>query len=83
MPAQQGVGGDDQVEPAKPRPGQAVQQRGEYGPVGPGQLWLAGLTLQYGELVAECEDLQTLRPISHGQQAYEAEEGRHGEVEQS
>ncbi|GAA3812592.1 hypothetical protein GCM10022206_58790 [Streptomyces chiangmaiensis] len=52
MPAQQGVGGDDQVELAELDAGEAVQQRGEYGPERPGQLGHVHLALQYGELVA-------------------------------
>ncbi|MFF3468720.1 hypothetical protein [Streptomyces sp. NPDC002619] len=80
VPAQHGVGGDDQVELAELDAGEAMQQRGEQHPVGPGQLWLVHLSLPHGDLVAKGEDLQISRPITHRQQAYEAEGGRQGEV---
>jgi hypothetical protein len=83
VPAQHGVGGDDQVELAKLHPGETVRQRGVQRTVGPGPLGLVHLALQYGELVAKGEDLQILRPITHRQQPYEAEGGRHGEVGES
>jgi hypothetical protein len=58
VPAQNGVGGDDQVELAELYAGEAVQQCGEQRSVGPGQLWLVYLSLQYAELVAQGQDFQ-------------------------
>ncbi|PBC93767.1 hypothetical protein BX281_1629 [Streptomyces sp. Ag82_O1-15] len=83
VPTEHGVGRDDQVELAELYPGEAVKQCGEQRSIGPGRLWLVYLPLQYGELVAQGQDLQILRPITHRQQPYEAEGGRQGEVRQS
>ncbi|MFF3877160.1 hypothetical protein [Streptomyces sp. NPDC001978] len=67
VPPQHGVRRDDQLELTKPYPGEAVQQRSEQYPLGPGELRLLHLPLKYGELVAQREDLEVLLTVAHRQ----------------
>ncbi|WP_165824567.1 hypothetical protein [Micromonospora globispora] len=83
VPAQDGVGGDDQVELAQPGAGQLVQEGGEVRPVGRGEAGLVDLALQDGELVAQRQDLDVFVRVARGQQAYEGEDARERQVGQS
>jgi hypothetical protein len=56
LPAQDGVGGDDQAELPQRGPGEVVGQGGQEGPVCCGEARSAGLALQDGELVAQREE---------------------------
>ena len=53
VPAQDGVGGDDQVGLSKLAAGEAMEQGGEERPVRSGEAGLVYLTLQDTELVAQ------------------------------
>jgi hypothetical protein len=48
--------------------GQQPGQRGQDGAVGPGQLRRSALALEYGDLVAQEEDLGVLGPVGAGEQ---------------
>jgi len=52
VPAQDGVGGDDQMELSQGGSGDLVEQGSEERPVGRGEPWFIDSTLQDGELVA-------------------------------
>ena len=52
VPAQDGVGTDDQMELPQRWPGDLVEQGGKEHPVGWGELRFVDLALQDGELVA-------------------------------
>jgi hypothetical protein len=52
VPAQDGVGGDDQTELSQGGSGDLVEQNSEERPVGRGEPWFIDSTLQDGELVA-------------------------------
>ncbi|GAA3378645.1 hypothetical protein GCM10020367_58990 [Streptomyces sannanensis] len=60
--------GGDQVKATKTCPGEAVQECGEQRAVRPGELWLVGLSLQHGQLVAQRQDLGVLVAIAHRQE---------------
>jgi hypothetical protein len=66
VPAQQGTRGDDQAQLAEMAARQQLGQRGQYRPIGPGQLRRPGLALEYGDLVAQNEDLGVLGPVGAG-----------------
>jgi hypothetical protein len=83
VPAQDGVGGDDQVRLPQPCPGESVQQGGEERPVGRGEAGFVGLALQDGELVAQRQNLEVFVRVAHGQQPYEGEDARERQVGQS
>jgi hypothetical protein len=83
VPAQDGVGGDDQVQLSQPCPGESVEQSGEECPVGRGEVGFVGLALQDGELVAQRQDFDVFVRVAHGQQAYEGEGARDREVGRS
>jgi hypothetical protein len=69
MPAQQGVGLDEEAGPASPR--QDAADGGEQGAVGEFQLGPWGLATQDGELVTEDEHLKVLGGIAAGEQGEE------------
>jgi hypothetical protein len=56
VPAQDGVGGDDEVERAECGSGEAVEQGGEERAVGWGEAWFGDVALQDGQLVAQDQD---------------------------
>jgi hypothetical protein len=63
VPAQQGPGGDDQLQLAELTAGQQPGQRGQHRPVGPRQLRRLDLTPEDGDLVAQDQDLGILGPV--------------------
>jgi len=83
VPAEDGVGGDDQVQLPQRRQGQSVQECGEECPVGAGEAGFVDLALQDGELVAQRKDLDVLVHVAHGQQSHEDEHVRQRQVGQS
>lgn len=83
VPAQDGVGRDDQVQLSEPCPGEAVKEGGHQGPIGPGEAGLGDLTLQDGELVAQRQNLDVLVDVAHGQQSYEGDHAGERQVGQS
>ncbi|MFD5388078.1 hypothetical protein ACFWMG_24690 [Streptomyces sp. NPDC127074] len=64
---------------------QPVQQRRQERPIAwrEPDLVLAELAFQYGDLVAQSEDLRVLVPVGHRQQAKHRERVRHTQVSQS
>jgi len=64
VPAQDCVGGDDQVELPQCGSGDAVQQCGKECTVGWGEMWFAELALQDCELMAQGQDLDVLVRIA-------------------
>jgi hypothetical protein len=83
MPAQDRVGGDDQVQLPQRQPGQWVQEGGEECPVGRGEARFVDLALEDGELVAERKDLDVLVHVAGRQQTHEGEHVRQRQVGQS
>ena len=83
MPAQQGARGDDQAQLAEMAARQQPGQRGQYRPIGPGQLRRPGLALEYGDLVAQEEDLGVLGPVGAGKQGKPAEDAEHRHITES
>jgi hypothetical protein len=80
VPAQDGGGRDEQSEP--PAGGEQPGQGGgecSVGPVHPGS-W--GTSLEDGELVAQDQDLDLLRPVRSGEQDHPAEELGEHQVDQ-
>ena len=69
VPTQDGVGGDDQVKLPQHRSGESVKQCGKERCVGWGKTGPAGLALQNGELVAQCQDFDVFVRTAHRQQA--------------
>jgi len=63
--------------------GQQPCQRGQDRAVGPGQLRRPGLALEYGDLVAQEEDLGVLVAVGAGEQGKPAEDAEHRQVGQS
>ena len=57
VPAEHGVGFDDQKRVASMCPTHCRPKEGEDGAVGVGELWSVDLALKDKELVAQCEDL--------------------------
>jgi hypothetical protein len=81
MPAQQGLGRDQEARPAGP--GQHAADRGQQGAVGglkPGS-W--GLAAQDGELMAQHQDLKVLGGVAAGQEREQLDGAAHGEVGES
>ncbi|MEV6057042.1 hypothetical protein [Streptomyces sp. NPDC052107] len=75
VPAQDGVRGDQEMEPAQCRAGQRRQQRSEERPVlgsEPGAL-VPELPMQDGKLVTQGEDLGVLFVVGHRQQSQRCE----------
>jgi hypothetical protein len=70
VPAQHGLGAHEQPDLAQCGAGESVQQRGEQGPVGRGELDLLAvqLPLQNRDLVPQGEDLHVLGPVADAQQ---------------
>jgi hypothetical protein len=66
MPAQQGLGLDEEARPVSP--GQDAADRSEQRPVGRIEPGSFGLAAQHGQLVTERQDLQVLGGIAAGQQ---------------
>jgi hypothetical protein len=83
VPAQQGARGDDQAQLAEMAVRQQPGQRGQDRPVGTGQLRCPGLALEYGELVAQDEDLGVLVAVGAGEQGKPAEYTEHRQVGES
>ena len=65
MPAQDGVGGDDQVQLPQRGSGESVQEDGEEWPVGWGESGFIDQALHDGELVAQRQDLDVLVGAAH------------------
>jgi hypothetical protein len=78
VPAQEGLGLDDEAGPAGP--GQRAADRGEQGPVGGFQPGSRGLAVEHGELVAQYQDLQVLGGVAAGQQHEQADQAAQREV---
>ena len=78
-----GARGDDQAQLAEMAARQQPGQRGQYRPVGPGQLRRPGLALEYGDLVAQEEDLGVLGPVGAGKQGKPAEDAEHRQTTES
>src|SRR5271169_484045 len=68
VPAQQGARGDDQAQLADMAAGQQPGQRRQDRPVGPGQSRCPDLALEYGDLVAQEEDLGVFGAVEAGEQ---------------
>ena len=83
VPAQQGARGDDQAQLAEMAARQQPCQRGQYRPIGPGQLRRPGLALEYGDLVPQEEDLGVLGPVGAGKQGKPAEDAEHRQITES
>jgi hypothetical protein len=83
VPPQDGVGGDDQVKLPQHRSGESVKQCGKERPVGWAKTGPAGLALQDGELVAQCQDFDVFVGTAHRQQAEKRDHAGEGEVGQS
>jgi hypothetical protein len=67
VPAQDGVGRDDQGEPSQRWSGELEEQGSEKRPVGQGEPRLVDPALQDGELVARHQDLDIFVGVTHGQ----------------
>lgn len=83
VPAQQCVGGDDQLESTKLSSGEAVQERGEQRAVRPGEARLIDLPLQHSQLMAQRQDFSVLVAVAHRQEPDQGENARQGQVRQS
>jgi hypothetical protein len=85
VPTQDGVGRDDQVKLPQHRSGESVTQCGKKRSVGVGwgKTGPAGLALQDGEVVAQCQDFDVFVGAAHRQQAEKPDYAGDGEVEQS
>ena len=83
VPAQNGVRGDDQLQPSQSWAGESVQECGEQGAVCPSQTRFAGLPLQDGELMAQDEDLDVLVGVAHRQQSDDGEHVCERQIRQS
>jgi len=83
VPAQQGARGDDQAQLADMAAGQQPGQRRQDRPVGPGQSRCPDLALEYGDLVAQEEDLGVLVAVGACEQGKPAEDAEHRQVGQS
>ncbi|MFE4719426.1 hypothetical protein ACFRLW_23885 [Streptomyces sp. NPDC056728] len=60
-----------------------MQERGEQRTVGPGELRLANLPLQHGQLMAQRQDFGVLAAVAHRQEPYPGEHALQGQVRQS
>ena len=58
-------------------------QRGQYRPIGPGQLRRPGLALEYGDLVAQGEDLGVFGPVGACDQGKPAEGAEYRQITES
>ncbi len=67
VPAQDGVGGDDQMELSQRWSGDGVEQGCEERSVGRGEPGLVDLALQDGELVAQRQDFDVFVGVAHRQ----------------
>lgn len=67
VPAQDGVGTDDQGESSQCWSGELVEQGGEERPVGRGEPGFGDPALQDGELVTEREDFDVFVGVAHRQ----------------
>jgi hypothetical protein len=85
VPTQHRVGTDQQPHPAKRLGSQPVQQCRQQSPVRRSEpdLPFAQLAFQYGNLVAQDQDLGVLVPIARGKKTHERERVRHRQVGQS
>jgi hypothetical protein len=85
VPAQYGLGAYEQPDAAQHVAGESAEQRGEERPVGRGEadLLAVQLSLEDGELVAQCQDFRVLGTVAHGQQSQQRERVGHAEVRQS
>ena len=85
VPAQHGLGADQQPEAAQHVAGEPVQQRGEQRPVGRGEPDLLAVQVPFEDrdLVAQREDLGVLVAVAHRQQPQQRERVGHAEVRQS
>ena len=83
VPAQDGVGGDDQLQLAQPEHWKVVQEGGQERPVRAGEVWLVDLVLQDAQLVAQGQDLDVLLSRTHGQEFDQGEQAGQGKVGQS
>jgi hypothetical protein len=85
MPAQDRIGARQQPQPAKYVGREAVQQRGEEGPVARVEPNLLGaqMTFEHHHLMSQGKDLRVLGPVGHRQQAQQRERVRHPKVSQT
>jgi hypothetical protein len=67
VPAQDGVGGDDQMELSQGWSGKLVEQGSKERPVRRGEPWLIDSALQDGALVASRENLDVFIGVAHWQ----------------
>jgi hypothetical protein len=67
VPAQDGVGGDDQMELSQRGSGDLVEQNSEERPVGRGEPWFIDSAPKDGELVAQHQDLDVFIGVAHWQ----------------
>jgi hypothetical protein len=67
VPAQDGVGGDDQGEPSQRLSGDHVEQSGEKRSVRWSEPGFVDLALQDGELVAQRQDFNVFVGVAHRQ----------------
>jgi hypothetical protein len=83
VPAQQGARGDDQAQladmAARQQPGQRRQDR----PVAPRRPRGSDMALEYGDLVAQDEDLGVFGAVGAGEQGKPAEHPEHRQINQS
>lgn len=80
MPAQDRVGPYEQQEVAQFVLGEVVEQAGEDGEIGVGEVRLPDLALEDQQLVPQREDLDVLVSVAHGQEAQERQGVGRGEV---
>ncbi len=80
MPAQQGLGPDDEAGPASPR--EQARGRGEKDPVGIGQFGPGHLPAQDRELMTQHDDLKIRRAIRPKGQRHQSEEASGEDVQQ-
>lgn len=80
VPAQDRGGRDEQPESSVG--GEQSGQGGDQGSVGPSHPGSWSASLEYGQLVAQDQDLDLLRPVGSGDQDHPAEELREHHVDQ-
>jgi len=78
VPAQQGLGRDEEARPAGSR--KHAADRGQQGPVGALEPGSWGLAAEHGELVAQDEDLQVLGGVAAGEQGEQLDGAAQREV---
>jgi hypothetical protein len=81
VPAQDRGWRNEKTDPAVA--GESVDESGDQCPVGPGDSSSPGLAVQYGELVAQHEDLDVLVRVGAGEQHHPAQQPGHDQVRQS